>query len=218
MTIKQEKLPYELNALEPHISAETMSYHYDRHHRGYIDKLNKLIKGSVYEGMELEDIIQKARENADIDILNNALQAWNHTFLWNSFSPNGGRTPNGRIAQMVEDDFGDVDAFKDKFREEALGLFGSGWVWLVEDAGNLRIITSGNADSPVGTDLKPLLVLDVWEHAYYIDYRNDRARYIDSFLNKLINWDFAAANLAVDDSSRDVDARRNKNKREAAAA
>ncbi|MDX1509429.1 MAG: superoxide dismutase [Fe], partial [Woeseiaceae bacterium] len=122
MTIMQEKLPYELNALEPHISAETMSYHYDRHHRGYVDKLNKLIDDTPFERMELEDIIEKARENASLDVLNNALQAWNHTFLWNSFSPNGGKVPNGRIAQMIEDDFGDVDAFKDKFREAALGL------------------------------------------------------------------------------------------------
>lgn len=218
MTIVQEKLPYDLNALEPHISAETMSYHYDRHHRGYVDKLNKLIKGTAFEGLELEDIIDKARETANIDVLNNALQAWNHTFLWNSFSPNGGSEPNGRIAEMIDKDFGSMEAFKKKFREAALGLFGSGWVWLVEDAGMLRIITSGNADSPVKTRLQPILVLDVWEHAYYIDYRNDRARYVDTFLDKLINWDFAATNLVGAESLTDVDARLDKDKRKAVAA
>ena len=218
MKIVQEKLPYDFNALEPYISAETMSYHYDRHHRGYVDKLNKLIEGTALKGLELEDIIDRARATANLDVLNNALQAWNHTFLWHSFSPNGGTVPNGRIAEMIDKDFGGIEAFKKKFREAALGVFGSGWVWLVEDAGMLRILTSGNADSPVMTRLKPLLVLDVWEHAYYIDYRNDRAGYIDTFLDKLINWDFAASNLVEAETVSDVDARLDHEARKAVAA
>lgn len=195
MAIKQAPLPYELNALEPYISAQTLSYHYDRHHKGYIDKLNSLIEGTPYEGLALEQIIARARVNADLDILNNALQTWNHTFLWESMSPNGGNKPDGRIKELITDAFGDFDAFRQQFRETALGLFGSGWVWLVDDHGKLRIITTGNADSPVGTDVRPLVVLDVWEHAYYLDYQNARARYVDAFLDNLINWNFAAANL-----------------------
>lgn len=202
MPISQAKLPYDYDALEPHISAETMSYHYDKHHRGYVDKLNGLIEGTPYENLALEQIIDRAREAGDTDILNNALQAWNHAFLWNSFSPNSGSKPNGRIARRIESDFGDIDAFRKAFREAALGLFGSGWVWLVDDRGTLRIMTTGNADAPVGTGIRPLLVLDVWEHAYYIDYRNDRGRYVDAFLESLINWDFAAANLGTEPGIR----------------
>lgn len=195
MTIMQSTLPYEQNALEPYISAETLSYHYDKHHRGYVDKLNKLIDGTPYAGLSLEDIVIKAREDAAIDILNNALQVWNHAFLWESMSPNGGSTPEGRIKEIVEESFGDLDTFRKRFKDAALSHFGSGWVWLVLDGPKLRILTTGNADSPVGTHMVPLMTLDVWEHAYYIDYRNDRVRYVDAFLDKLVNWKFAAANL-----------------------
>lgn len=195
MTIMQSTLPYDQNALEPYISAETLSYHYDKHHRGYVDKLNKLIEGTPYAGLSLEDIVIKAREDAAIDILNNALQAWNHAFLWESMSPNGGATPDGRIKELVEDGFGDLDTFRKRFRAAALSHFGSGWVWLVLDGPKLRILTTGNADSPIGTRMVPLMTLDVWEHAYYIDYRNERVRYVDTFLDKLVNWKFAAANL-----------------------
>lgn len=195
MTATQKTLPYELDALEPYISAETLSYHYDKHHRGYVDKLNKLIDGTPYEGLPLEDIVVKARQEAAVDILNNALQAWNHSFLWQSMSPNGGTTPDGRIKELVEESFGDINTFRKRFRDAALSQFGSGWVWLVVDGQKLKIMTTGNADSPVGTSMMPLLTLDVWEHAYYIDYRNERARYIDAFLDKLINWKFAAANV-----------------------
>jgi Fe-Mn family superoxide dismutase len=191
----QSTLPYDQNALEPYISAETLSYHYDKHHRGYVDKLNKLIEGTPYAGLSLEDIVIKAREDAAIDILNNALQAWNHAFLWESMSPNGGATPDGRIKELVEDSFGDLDTFRKSFRAAALSHFGSGWVWLVLDGPKLRILTTGNADSPIGTRMVPLMTLDVWEHAYYIDYRNERVRYVDTFLDKLVNWKFAAANL-----------------------
>lgn len=195
MTIMQSTLPYEQNALEPYISAETLSYHYDKHHRGYVDKLNKLIDGTPYAGLSLEDIVIKAREDAAIDILNNALQVWNHAFLWESMSPNGGSIPEGRIKELVEEKFGDLDTFRKRFKDAALSHFGSGWVWLVLDGPKLRILTTGNADSPVGTHMVPLMTLDVWEHAYYIDYRNERVRYVDAFLDKLVNWKFAAANL-----------------------
>jgi len=195
MTIMQSTLPYDQNALEPYISAETLSYHYDKHHRGYVDKLNKLIEGTPYAGLSLEDIVIKAREDAAIDILNNALQVWNHAFLWESMSPNGGATPDGRIKELVEDSFGNLDTFRKRFRAAALSHFGSGWVWLVLDGPKLRILTTGNADSPIGTRMVPLMTLDVWEHAYYIDYRNERVRYVDTFLDKLVNWKFAAANL-----------------------
>jgi Fe-Mn family superoxide dismutase len=191
----QSTLPYDQSALEPYISAETLSYHYDKHHRGYIDKLNKLIDGTPYAELSLEDIIVQAREDAAVDILNNALQAWNHAFLWESMSPNGGSKPDGRIKELVEDSFGDLKTFRDRFKKAALSHFGSGWVWLVLDGAKLRILTTANADSPVGTRMVPLMTLDVWEHAYYIDYRNDRTGYVDTFLDKLVNWKFAATNL-----------------------
>ncbi len=196
MTISLSNLPYERNALEPYLSAETLSYHYDKHHRGYVEKLNALIESTPFEGLSLEEIIVRARETAEIEILNNASQVWNHAFLWESMSPNGGFKPTGRIMEMIENDFGDIESFKERFRRAALGQFGSGWAWLVMDGQNLRILTTGNADSPVGTDMVPLLTLDVWEHAYYIDYRNERARYVDAFLDRLINWRFAEANMA----------------------
>lgn len=195
MTIALSKLPYEQDALEPHVSARTLSFHYDKHHRGYVEKLNKLIADTPYAKLSLEDIIARARTNADISILNNAAQAWNHTFLWESMAPTGAAKPGGEIKEMIERDFGDLDGFKQQFREAALSHFGSGWIWLVQDGTNLRIMTTGNADSPVGTRMKPLLTLDVWEHAYYLDYQNDRASYTNVFLDKLINWDFAAANI-----------------------
>lgn len=197
MNITLSKLPYDHDALEPHISAETLSYHYDKHHRGYVDKLKKQVEDTPYAGLSLEDIIGRAREDAAIDVLDNALQAWNHEFLWESMSPNGGAKPDGAIKELVEDSFGDIDNFRRKFKEAAVSHFGSGWIWLVLDGPNLRILTTGNSASPVGTNMVPLLTLDVWEHAYYIDYRNDRARYVDVFLDKLVNWKFAAANLEL---------------------
>jgi len=202
MAIMQSNLPYDIDALEPFVSARTLSYHYDRHHRGYADKLNGLIRNSQYDSLELEQVINKARQTGDIDILSNALQVFNHEFLWESMSPNGGKKPDGRIKELVESRYGHIDLFKKDFRSAALGLFGSGWVWLVFDRSSLRIVTTGNGDSPVGTRLTPLLTLDVWEHAYYLDYQNDRKRYVNSFLDNLINWNFAAANLVA--TERDI--------------
>ena len=145
--------------------------------------------------MDLEQVISTARRNADIDILNNAEQAWNHAFLWESMTPDGGEMPDGEIRRLIENQFGSFEKFRDEFRSAAIALFGSGWVWLVLDGDKLRILTTSNADSPVATDMLPLLVLDVWEHAYYLDYKNERKRYVENFLDKLINWKFAAANM-----------------------
>lgn len=202
MTIALPKLPYEQDALEPHVSAETLSFHYGKHHRGYVDKLNKLIDGTSYERLSLEDMIVRARKNAGIDILNNASQVWNHTFLWSSMAPGGATRPNGQIKEMIEEAFGGLDRFKQLFRKTALSHFGSGWIWLVQDGAALRILTTGNADSPIGTHMTPLLTLDVWEHAYYLDYQNNRAAYTDAFLDKLLNWKFAAANLVGSKTSK----------------
>jgi len=197
MTIKLPELPYAMDSLEPHISTDTMELHYGTHHRGYVDKLNKLIKGTHFEDMPLEQVIVSARESAEIDILNNAAQAWNHAFFWQSLSPTGQSEPVGRIRDLIEDEFGDIDEFKEKFRAAATTQFGSGWTWLVLDAGKLRIMSTTNADSPIGTHMTPLLTLDVWEHAYYLDYQNERARYVDAFLDKLIDWRFALDNVQV---------------------
>ena len=195
MAVIQSHLPYGRSALEPYISRKTMSYHYDEHHGGYVDKLNALIEGTDYDKLSLEQIIVEARKRAGIDILNNAAQVWNHGFLWKSMSPNGGRKPEGRIKEMIESQYEDFDDFKQQFRKAALGLFGSGWIWLVLDQGKVRIMTTGNADTPVGTNLVPLLTFDVWEHAYYLDYQNVRGKYVDAFLDNLVNWSFAADNV-----------------------
>lgn len=190
-------LPYDMDALEPHVSAETLSYHYGKHHHGYVNKLNKQIDGTDYDELSLEQVIVNARNKADIGVLNNAAQAWNHDFLWKSMAPNGGGSPDGALKQLLDGAFKDTDGFKAEFKKAAASLFGSGWTWLVLERGNPKIMNTSNADSPVGTQLVPLLVLDVWEHAYYLDYQNERAKYIESFLDNLVNWDFAAQNLNV---------------------
>lgn len=194
MSIELDKLPYSNNALEPFISERTMSIHHGRHHKAYVDKLNSLIEGTRYAGLTLDEIIVRARLKTDTDVFNNAAQAWNHNFFWKSMSPNGGK-PDGKIRDMVESDFGSVEAFREQFRDAALSQFGSGWVWLVLDQGKLRIMSSGNADTPAGTELAPIITLDVWEHAYYLDYQNERKRFAETFLDKLINWNFANSNI-----------------------
>ena len=194
MKIQAVPLPYEKDALEPYLSANTLSYHYDKHHQGYAGKLDDLVRGTVYESLPLEDIITRARDKRDTDVFNNAAQVWNHDFFWQSLSPNGGK-PDGRIKDVVEAGFGSIDEFKNRFRDAATGRFGSGWVWLVLDQSELKIITTSNAETPVGTALTPLLVLDVWEHAYYLDYQNERKRFVDAFLDNLINWNYAQSNL-----------------------
>lgn len=180
------KLPYEMNALEPHISKETLEYHYGKHHQGYVTKLNAGVEGTDFASASLEDIIKKAEGG----LFNNAAQVWNHTFYWNCLNPNGGGEPTGAIAEAINKSFGSFDAFKEKFTTAAATNFGSGWTWLVKkDDGSVVIENTSNADTPLRTGKNAVLTIDVWEHAYYIDYRNARPDYIASFW-KLVNWDF----------------------------
>lgn len=196
-TIKLPALPYKADALEPYISEETIRFHYGKHHAGYVKKLNRMIKGTAYAGLTIEAIIEKTRTNAgETAIFNNAAQVFNHTFYWNSMTPGGGGVPDGIIAEKIKTDFGSYDAFKKEFASAALTQFGSGWAWLVKEGDALKIIKTANADTPVGQGLTPLLTVDVWEHAYYLDYQNRRADYIEAYLENLVNWEFAQANLA----------------------
>jgi len=186
------KLPYERDALAPHISSETLDFHYGKHHATYVTNLNKLIAGSEFESASLEDIIKKASGG----IFNNAAQVWNHTFYWNCLSPNGGGDPKGALAKAIDGAFGNIGDFKAKFSASAAGNFGSGWTWLVKNAkGGVEIVNTSNAGNPMTDKLTPLMTCDVWEHAYYIDYRNARPKYLEAFWN-LVNWDFVASNLA----------------------
>ena len=185
-------LPYAMDALAPHISQETLEYHYGKHHQAYVTNLNKAIEGTELASLSLEDVIRKSSGG----VFNNAAQVWNHTFYWNSLAPKGGGEPAGALRQAIEAKWGSVDAFKAAFTQSAAGNFGSGWTWLVKKPdGSLDIVNTSNAGTTVNTDDKALLTCDVWEHAYYIDYRNARPKYLENFWN-LVNWDFAAANLA----------------------
>lgn len=191
MEHKLPQLPFAKDALEPVISAETIDYHYGRHHQAYVNNLNKLIAGTEFEDMSLEEIIRKSSGG----IFNNAAQVFNHTFYWNCLSPDCGGEPVGALAEAIEQAFGSFDAFKEKFSATSATTFGSGWAWLVKDAdGKLQIVSTSNAGTPLTQDQKPLLTCDVWEHAYYIDYRNARPSYIEKFWD-LVNWDFVASNL-----------------------
>ena len=198
MTVAFPALPYPADALEPHISARTLEFHHGKHHKAYVDKLNAAIAGTNYEGQTLETIIAASRTAADMGVFNNAAQVWNHTFLWSSMSPNGGGGPAGALAEEVDARFGDLAGFQKEFKAAALGQFGSGWTWLVCKAGELDIISTGNAETPRTDDTVPLLTLDVWEHAYYLDYQNKRDAYIDTYLSKLVNWEFAVQNYGAD--------------------
>jgi Fe-Mn family superoxide dismutase len=189
-------LPYAENALEPIISAKTISLHYGKHHKGYVDNLDKLVVGTEFVGMPLEKIIIATAGKADkAAIFNNASQAWNHTFYWNSLIPNGGGEPPAELKKMIEASFGTVDACKKELATAATTQFGSGWAWLVLDGDKLKVVKTANADSPLTKGMKPLLTIDVWEHAYYLDYQNRRAEYVNAIIDKLINWRFAADNL-----------------------
>jgi Fe-Mn family superoxide dismutase len=191
-------LPYATNALEPHVSARTLEHHHGKHHKGYVDKLNNAIAGTAHEGQSLEAIITAAHAASDTGVFNNAAQSWNHTFLWSSMSPTGGGDPSGPLADAIVDRFGSVQRFRDEFKAAALAQFGSGWAWLVRTDAGLDIVSTGNADTPLVHGVTPLLTLDVWEHAYYLDYQNKRDAYVEVFLSKLINWDFAAENYAAE--------------------
>ena len=198
MSVEFPDLPYAIDALEPHVSARTLEFHHGKHHKAYIDKLNAAIGGTAYDDQSLEQIILGAHDASDTGVFNNAAQAWNHAFLWHSMSPNGGGEPAGPLAGEIGNAFGDAAGFRAEFKNAALGQFGSGWAWLVRTVDGLEIVTTGNADSPLVDGNTPLLTLDVWEHAYYLDYQNRRDAYVDTFLDKLINWEFAAQNLEAD--------------------
>jgi Fe-Mn family superoxide dismutase len=184
-------LPYANDALQPHISAETIEYHYGKHHQTYVNNLNNLIKGGEFENASLEDIIKKSSGG----LFNNAAQVWNHTFYWNCLSPNGGGEPTGAVADAINKAFGSFADFKEKFSTSAATNFGSGWTWLVQNSdGSVEIFNTSNAGTPMTDGKKALLTVDVWEHAYYIDYRNARPKYLENFWN-LVNWDFVAKNM-----------------------
>ncbi|MFA5250995.1 MAG: superoxide dismutase [Phycisphaerae bacterium] len=189
-------LPYADNALDPVISAKTISFHYGKHHKGYVDNLNKLITGTKFADMPLEKIITETAGKAEkTAIFNNAAQAWNHAFYWQSLKPKGGGEPSSTLKKKIDASFGTSDACKKELATAAMAQFGSGWVWLVLDGDKLKVVKTGNADLPLTKGMKPLLTIDVWEHAYYLDYQNRRADYVNAVLDKLINWDFAAENL-----------------------
>lgn len=191
MAFELPPLPYAKNALEPHISAETLEYHHGKHHNTYVEKLNGLIKDTADENKSLEDIIKSASGG----LFNQAAQVWNHTFLWNCMSPDGGGTPSGAIGEAIDKAFGSFDEFKKEFGAAAAGNFGSGWTWLVKKPdGSVAIVNTGNAGTPLTTEDKPVLTCDVWEHAYYIDYRNARPKYVEAFWN-VVNWDFVNENF-----------------------
>ncbi|MBQ7303772.1 MAG: superoxide dismutase [Alphaproteobacteria bacterium] len=187
---KLQPLKYELDALEPYISQKTMEFHYHKHHQTYINNLNELIKNTEFEDMSLIDIIKQTSGNNHLSaIFNNAAQAWNHTFFWNSMCPNGGGKPHGNLMTDIKNSFGSYDNFRTEFKKAALSQFGSGWVWLIKkDEKHLAIMKTSNADNPITHNLEPILTIDVWEHAYYLDYQNKRADFIDAYLDHLINW------------------------------
>ncbi len=185
------ELPYSKDALMPHMSAETLEYHYGKHHKAYVDNLNKLVPGTEHEGKSLEDIIKSSSGG----IFNNAAQVWNHTFFWNCLAPKGGGEPTGELADAIKKEFGSFQAFKEKFSDTSAKQFGSGWGWLAKSSGGkLEILSTSNADNPMTKGMTPLLTCDVWEHAYYIDYRNRRPDFLAAFWN-LVNWDFVASNF-----------------------
>jgi Fe-Mn family superoxide dismutase len=191
MPFSLPELPYKKDALAPHISAETLEYHHGKHHAAYVNNLNKLLEGKPEAQNSLEQIIL----SSDGGVFNNAAQVWNHTFYWSCMKPNGGGRPTGDLADAITRDFGSFEKFREDFANAAATQFGSGWAWLVLEKGKLAISKTGNADLPMKHGQKALLTIDVWEHAYYIDYRNARPKYIDTFLEKLVNWDFVLQNL-----------------------
>jgi Fe-Mn family superoxide dismutase len=191
MTIQLPPLPYEMDALAPHISRETLEYHYGKHHKAYVDNLNNLIPNTEFANKSLEEIIMKSSGG----IFNNAAQIWNHTFYWHCLSPNGGGKPSGALASAIDKTFGSFEQFKELFTKTSVTTFGSGWGWLVKNAnGALELVSTSNAQTPMTSNQKALLTCDVWEHAYYIDYRNARPKYVEHFW-ELVNWDFVAANF-----------------------
>jgi superoxide dismutase, Fe-Mn family len=196
-------LPFAKDALGPHMSAETLDFHHGKHHRAYVDKVNALLAEEGAAGASLVEVIRAAREKGDAALFDNAAQHWNHSFFWQCLAPPSGQRPMGQLAELVDEAFGSADALLAKLKEEAVGHFGSGWAWLVLDRGKLAVTSLHDADTPVVHDgLKPLLTLDVWEHAYYVDYRNERPKYGEKLLANIVNWEFVAKNLDGEGVSR----------------
>ena len=197
MAFELPDLPYAKDALAPAISANTLDFHHGKHHKTYVDRLNGAIDGTDMAGKSLEDVVKwAASDKSRTGIFNNAAQTWNHTFFWNSMKPKGGGAPSGDLASAIESSFGGFDKFREKFLADGAGQFGSGWVWLVESGGKLEVVTTANAGTPITDGKKPLITCDVWEHAYYLDYQNRRPDFLATFMDQLVNWDFASANLA----------------------
>jgi len=196
MTYELPPLPYADTALEPIYSARTISFHHGKHHKAYVDNLNKLVANTRIDGLPLESVIDIAAKNSEMTgVFNNAAQIWNHTFFWNSMKPGGGGKPSGALAKMIDEAFGSYEKFAEQFKAAAVGRFGSGWAWLVVEGGALKIVSTPNAETPITKGQTPLITVDVWEHAYYLDYQNRRPDFVQAFLDRLVNWDFAAANL-----------------------
>jgi Fe-Mn family superoxide dismutase len=196
MTITLPNLPYDKKDLEPFISENTLNFHHGKHHQTYVTNLNNLIADTDLANKSLEEIINISREKNQAGIFNNSAQIWNHTFYWNSMKKNGGGKPSGKLLAKIEEDFGSFEKFVEEFKIAGATQFGSGWAWLVADENDkLKIVKTLNAETPLGTNLKPLITMDVWEHAYYLDFQNARPKYIETFLNNLVNWDFALENL-----------------------
>ncbi len=195
MTIELAPLPYPLDGLAPHITERTLGFHYNRHHAGYVANLNKMIAGSPHEHASLEDIVAVADKPSAL--FNNAAQAWNHAFYWNSMTPCGLEAPSAELLAALEESFGSLDAFNTEFAAAAAGNFASGWTWLVADGSGLSIVNTDDADTPLRHGQHPLLTIDVWEHAYYLDYQNARPAYVEAFVEHLINWQFASTNYAT---------------------
>ncbi len=191
MAIELPELPFPKDSLAPEISERTLDFHYGKHHKAYVDKANGMISGTEFEGMKLEEIIRKTAGDKDkVGIFNNCAQAWNHTFYWQCLRSGGGGEPSGEIAKKIQSDFGGYDKFVEEFKNAGATQFGSGWAWLVLDGGKLKVMKTLNADTPLAHGFKPLLTVDVWEHAYYLDYQNRRPDYLTTFVDKLINWEF----------------------------
>ncbi len=198
MAFELPSLPYDKKALEPHISSNTLDFHHGKHHAAYVTNLNNLVKDTDLANKSLEEVVKASfGDAAKAGIFNNAAQVWNHTFYWNSMKPSGGGTPTGALAAKIDADFGSFDKFKEAFKAAGVGQFGSGWAWLVLENGTLKITKTANAENPVVHGQTPLLTMDVWEHAYYLDYQNRRPDYAQTFLDSLVNWDFAAQNFAA---------------------
>jgi len=197
MGYEQPALPYAKDALAPHISANTLEFHYGKHHAAYVKKYNDAVSGTEMDSMSIEEVIKAtAGDSSKTGLFNNAAQAWNHSFYWNCMKPGGGGTPSGALADKINADFGSFDKFKEEFKTAGATQFGSGWAWLVLDNGTLKVTKTLNAENPMTQGQTPLLTMDVWEHAYYLDYQNSRPNYMTTFIESLINWDFVAENLA----------------------